>query len=560
MQVIQITSLTGHSPYDITICDITKTYCYSGATGVTTVPLTIDIPTELLGTTELLVVVTDSIGCQEIQYHQCAPPTPTPTNTPTPTITPTNLTCNCISIENPSGITLNFGYTQCSGLPFYGEIYSATTLFVCGSLPYSDSGVIITISSDICIGDVCPGPTPTPTTTPTPTPTLPPIVGYFEDTCDSSNKFTLSDIPISFSPLSGVYYIESNGFIGCATSVISSSTTNIYSFIAMGSQPSIYHCQKANFIYPCPTLTPTPSVTPTITPTPTVTMTVTPTNTITPTPTTSTSYSTFRVLNCCDSNEGLKTIKFMSLPSYFLPGTAVVDNNGNCWNILSTSTITPNEFWNHSTIYMDCELCIEAQTCDPIPPTPTMTQTPTNTPTMTQTPTITSTNTPTPTLTPTNTNTPTPTPTITSTNTQTPTQTPTNTPTPTITSTNTQTPTPTPTPTTPSFPCVSGQIIIYNNTSGSWIDNIFATGWIIASTVPVGPSSIDIGTQGGTNNAISIDITPFDSADNPSCLYMYVNSSLIQSIGVNSSGTYTFTPYSISNSDCVWFVYTQGNC
>jgi len=642
MQIIQITSLSGHSPYDITICDITNTYCYTGATGVTTVPLTIDIPTELLGTQELLVVVTDSIGCSEIQYHFCNTPlTPTPTPSITPTITPTNSLCNCISIENPSGVTLNFGYTLCDGSSFYGEIYSATTLFVCGGLAYGDVGLIITISDNICIDNLCPGPTPTPTTTPTPTPTLPPIVGYFEDSCDSSNKFTLSDIPISFSPLSGAYYIESTGFIGCATYVVSSSTNNFYSFIAMGSQPSIYHCQKANFIYPCPTLTPTPSVTPTITPTPTVTMTVTPTKTITPTPTTSMSYSRFKVLHCCDSIEGLKNIKFMSLPNYFLPGTAVVDNDGNCWNILSTSTITPNEFWNHSTTYMDCELCIEAQTCAPTPTntptntitptntpsitptntqtptlTPTNTQTPSVTPTNTQTPSVTPTNTKTPTLTPTNTQTPTLTPTntqtptltptntqtpsVTPTNTQTPTLTPTNTQTPTLTPTNTQTPsvtptntptvtstptntptptntqtpsvtptntptvtstpTNTPTPTTPSFPCVSGQIIIYNNTSGSWIDNIFATGWIIASTVPVGPSSIDIGTQGGTNNAISIDITPFDSADNPSCLYMYVNSSLIQSIGVNSSGTYTFTPYSISNSDCVWFVYTQGNC
>tara|TARA_R110000868_G_scaffold407151_2_gene688306 strand:+ start:2044 stop:4548 length:2505 start_codon:yes stop_codon:yes gene_type:complete len=369
MQVIQITSLTGHSPYDITICDITNTYCYSGATGVTTVPLTIDIPTELLGTTELLVVVTDSIGCEEIQYHNCSVLLPSQTPTTTPTPTPTNLNCNCISIENPSGVTLNFGYIQCSGLPFYGPIYSSTTLFVCGRLPYGDTGLIITTSSNICTNDECPGPTTTtPTTTPTPTPTLPPIVGYFEDSCDSSNQFTLSNIPISFSPLSGAYYIESTGFIGCATYVISSSTNNIYSFITMGSQPSIYHCQKANFLYPCPTLTPTPSVTPTITPTPTVTMTVTPTNTITPTPTTSMSYSRFRVLHCCDSIESIKNIKFMSLPSYFLPGTSVVDNSGNCWRILSTSTITPNEYWNQSTTYLDCELCIKFNTCDPTPP------------------------------------------------------------------------------------------------------------------------------------------------------------------------------------------------
>jgi surface protein len=241
-------------------------------------------------------------------------------------------------------------------------------LYVCGKLPYGDSGLIITVSSDICIGNVCAGPTPTPTTTPTPTPTLPAMVGYFQDTCNPSYEFTLSNIPGSFSPLSGVYYIESSGYVGCATYIGSTTSTNIFSFVAMGSQPSVNHCQISNFIYPCPTLTPTPSVTPTLTPTPTVTMTVTPTNTITPTPTTSMLYSRFRVLHCCNSDEGLKTIKFMSLPSYFLPGTAVVDNDGNCWSILSTSVITPNEFWNYSTTYMDCELCIEAQTCSPIPP------------------------------------------------------------------------------------------------------------------------------------------------------------------------------------------------
>jgi len=366
MQVIQITSLTGHSPYDITICDITNTYCYSGVTGATTAPLTINLPNELLGANEVLVVVTDSIGCQEIQYHFCGEPIPSETPTPTPTITPTNSICNCISIENPSGITLNFGFTQCNGTLFYGQIYSATTLYVCGSLPYGDSGVVTTISSDICTGDVCPGPSPTPTRTPTPTPTLPPIVGYFEDTCDSSNKFKLSDIPISFSPLSGVYYIESSGFIGCATSVISSSTLNVYSFIAMGSQPNIYHCQKANFIYPCPTLTPTPSITPSITPTPTVTMTKTPTQTPTHTPTPSFQYILFQIVSCCD-----KKVKYMMLPINFLPGTSILNTFGECYEIVSKSPIKTyvTDYWNHGTTYLDCKLCIKYNTCTPpVPP------------------------------------------------------------------------------------------------------------------------------------------------------------------------------------------------
>ena len=360
-QVIQIYSLTGHSPYDITICDITNTYCYSGATGVTTTPLTIDIPPELLGTTELLVVVTDSIGCEEIQYYFCGEPTPSQTPTTTPTPTPTNSTCNCISIDNPLGVTLTFGYTQCDGTLFYGDIYSSTTLYVCGQFPYGDGGLIINVSSNICVGNVCSGPTPTPTTTPTPTPTLPPIVGYFEDSCDSSNQFTLSNIPISFTPLSGVYYIESSGFIGCATYVVSSSTNNFYSFIAMGSQPSINYCQISNFIYPCPTLTPTPSVTPTLTPTSTITPTPTPTYTPTITPTTSSIYKVFQVKSCCD-----ESLKFMSLPPNFLPGTVVVSNDGYCYQIITFTKSNPaNEYWNNGLTYLYCRPCVAVQTCPP---------------------------------------------------------------------------------------------------------------------------------------------------------------------------------------------------
>ena len=432
MQVIQITSLTGHSPYNITICDVTNTYCYLGISGATSAPLTINIPAELVNVEEVLVVITDSIGCSELQYHYCDEPKPSQTPTQTPTPSPTNPICNCISFKNTSGVTLTYNYTNCDGEPFYGVIYSSTTLYVCGYNPSADSGVIINLSSNVCINNECPGPTPTPTTTPTPTPTLPPIVGYFEDSCDSLNQFTLSNIPGSFSPLSGAYYIESNGFVGCATYVISSSTNNIYSFIAMGSQPSIDHCKKANFIYPCPTKTPTPtpSATPCIgcryyilyggsgrggnstfqyrpcgsnssinidiprsdsgseftqnicaecnsvyrlttsgsygivgtCPTPTPTSTLTPT----PTPTTPIKYILFQVQSCCSK----KIIKYIMLPSTFLPGTAIVNSYGECLEIIDKSPgkAWVTDYWNHGTTYIDCELCIKYQTCEPITP------------------------------------------------------------------------------------------------------------------------------------------------------------------------------------------------
>ena len=105
MQVIEITSLSGHSPYNISICDITRTYCYVVATAVSSVPLILNIPTELSGSQEVLVIVTDNIGCEEIQYHFCGEPAPSQTPTTTPTPTPTNSVCNCISIDNPLGVT-----------------------------------------------------------------------------------------------------------------------------------------------------------------------------------------------------------------------------------------------------------------------------------------------------------------------------------------------------------------------------------------------------------------------------------------------------------------------
>jgi hypothetical protein len=145
-------------------------------------------------------------------------------------------------------------------------------------------------------------------------------------------------------------------------------------------------------------------------------------------------------------------------------GWIYYDNNpggGICWTAISsgpeTNTQNPGITYDlYGTGDVFCSGCTVSHAGDcnllpPVPPTPTPTETPTNTPTNTETPTNTPTNTETPTNTPTNTETPThtptptntetPTPTITDTPTPTPTETPTNTP------TNTETPTQTPTPT-----------------------------------------------------------------------------------------------------------------
>jgi hypothetical protein len=113
----------------------------------------------------------------------------------------------------------------------------------------------------------------------------------------------------------------------------------------------------------------------------------------------------------------------------------------------------------------------------------------------------------------------------------------------------------------PLFNCVAGQLIFDNDTSSSSIYEIYSTPntWLITLSVPVNGGVISYGIQGGTSNPISVDVNLAPS-DNPSCLHMYVNSVLIQSLSITSSGIYTFTPYVISNSDCVWFRLIQGPC
>jgi hypothetical protein len=364
MQLIEINSLTGHSPYNITICDITKTYCYVVLTGVTTVPLTVDIPTELLGTDELLVVITDSAGCETFHPYYCITPTPTPTLTPTPTITPTSISCNCITFTNIGVTTQGFSYIDCNNLNIDFKINSGTTLYVCGKSPMVSGDVIYSMGLP-CVDNTCILPTPTPTPT---------QFRNFRITNYDTDGSALTGITTSFiSTFNIVYPLYSgntgNGYLssnsigdymsfsitGGSNYAINVYVNNVLSSGYTGIPPytEVYYLTQSignnDFLYvdiidPLNPPTPTPSVTPTQTPTPTLTSTVTPT--ITPT----------------------KTV---------------------------TPTVTRTQ-------------------------TPTVTQT--VTPTMTRTPTLTPTPSITPTITPTKTITPTPT--ITPTHTPTPTRTP----------------------------------------------------------------------------------------------------------------------------------------
>ena len=169
MQIIEINSITGHSPYDITICDITKTYCVVVATGIVSVPTIVDVPTELSGTQELIVVITDSSGCETFHPYYCFTPTPTPTHTPTPTQTMT-VDCNCLTFINTTATNLTFYYTNCNNQNYPYPIQPGTILYVCGKSPSADVGVVYYVG-DPCYNNSCPLPSQTPTNTHTPTPT-----------------------------------------------------------------------------------------------------------------------------------------------------------------------------------------------------------------------------------------------------------------------------------------------------------------------------------------------------------------------------------------------------
>jgi len=266
MQVIEITSLSGHSPFNISICDITLTYCYVVATGVVSVPpiLELPIPVQLEGAQQIIVKVVDSIGCQELLLQSC-PGTPTPTPTQTPTPTPTNvIICNCISFKNTTSGNLNFSYTQCDGTIFNGDVQSGTTLYYCGRLPSADVGVDITIY-EVCFDNTCPDsvltptPTPTQTSTPTPTPTQ-----TSTPTTTPTQTPTPTETPTS-----------------TPTETPTSTPTETPT-----STPTPTPTQTPTST-PTETPTSTPTETPTSTPTetPTSTPTETPTSTPTPTPT-----------------------------------------------------------------------------------------------------------------------------------------------------------------------------------------------------------------------------------------------------------------------------------
>ena len=162
MQIIDITSLSGTSPYDIYVCDVTLTYCFLVLTGVSTVPQSVELPTFLSGTRNIVIKIVDSVGCEFFTTVSCLLPTPsvtvTPSYTPTPTPTPTRPSdsCRCITFVNASEGAIGYSYLNCNGITVVDEVPGFTTLPVCGSQPVSfDIKMTFTIGGN-CTNNICP--------------------------------------------------------------------------------------------------------------------------------------------------------------------------------------------------------------------------------------------------------------------------------------------------------------------------------------------------------------------------------------------------------------------
>jgi len=113
---VDILTSSGVAPYDVYVCDITNTFCYLVATGVS-LPYQFNVPPPLDNTNDLIIKIIDSNGCEYFEPYSC-PVTPTQTPTLTQTPTPTNpFPCNCIVVSNVSlSVTGFLDYIDCSGV------------------------------------------------------------------------------------------------------------------------------------------------------------------------------------------------------------------------------------------------------------------------------------------------------------------------------------------------------------------------------------------------------------------------------------------------------------
>ena len=249
-QFVDITTSTGVAPYDVYVCDITNTFCYVVATGVT-LPYQFYVPAPLDNVSQLIVKLVDSLGCEFFESYQC----PTPTPTPSPT-------CFANQYQIWVGGPCTFNLLDCSsGITGTYTTTSGGTYNVCSSLPPVSVGSC-PYGPVIFLGP-CPTLTPTPTITPTVTST-----SSITPTTTSTPTVTPTITP-TITPTETPTLTPTNTETPTPTPTVTETAT---------PTPTIT-------ITPTPTVTPTetPTMTPTITPTITVTSTKTPTPTVTPT-------------------------------------------------------------------------------------------------------------------------------------------------------------------------------------------------------------------------------------------------------------------------------------
>jgi hypothetical protein len=71
-QVVNILTSTGIPPYDIYVCDITNTYCFSVSAATTITPIQIfNVPPPLDNVDYLLLKIIDSSSCEKFIYLEC---------------------------------------------------------------------------------------------------------------------------------------------------------------------------------------------------------------------------------------------------------------------------------------------------------------------------------------------------------------------------------------------------------------------------------------------------------------------------------------------------------
>lgn len=146
---ITINVITGTSPYDVYVCDITNTICVY-ITGLTSCPpsYTFTVPSPLNTSGSLLVKIIDGDGCERFELYTCITPSPTPTPTPTPSPLPTE--CNCIE-----AITLTIEGGTLDFVDCFGNINTLVPIGYISPTYFCASNVTNLVNVNIVTGPPC---------------------------------------------------------------------------------------------------------------------------------------------------------------------------------------------------------------------------------------------------------------------------------------------------------------------------------------------------------------------------------------------------------------------